>query len=150
MFSGVYLLGGVGLLFLILGLAFSMIGKKTFNCTAVTEGRIIDMCYNAYDYNNGNSGRTAVGIYIGTSDPGMFCPVFTYRVNGIEYTRASYVSWNKGQINRKMNKPRTIYYNPENPQEASLSKRSILTLMGTIFILVGAVTIAAGVLFFIF
>lgn len=143
---GVYIFAGVGMLFLVLGIIFVMVGKVSFKCTAATEGSIIDMCYNAYDYNNGGSGNRAVGIYVGDSDPGMYCPIFTYRVNGMEYTRASNVSWNRGQIKRKMNKPRTIYYNPENPKQASLTKQSALAIMGKIFILVGAVSIAVGIL----
>ncbi len=143
---GVYVLEGVGMLFFVLGVIFIMVGKAKFKCTAETEGRIIDMCINAYDYNNGGSGHTAIGIYMGSFEPGMYCPIFTYRVNGMEYTRASNISWNQGQIKRKMNKPRTIYYNPEKPEQASLTKQSSFAIMGSIFILTGAISIATGVL----
>lgn len=142
----VYIFEGLGMLFLVLGIIFVMVGKMSFKCTEATEGSIIDMCYNAYDYNIGGSGNGAEGIYVGGSDPGMYCPVFTYRVNGMKYTRASNVSWNLGQIKRKMNKPRTIYYNPENPEQASLTKQSFLAIIGKIFILAGVVSIAAGIL----
>lgn len=145
----VYIVEGLALFFLILGIIFVIAGKLSFKCTAATEGRIIDMCFNAYDYNNGHSGSTAFGIRVGSLEPGMYCPVFTYCVNGMEYTRASNVSWNRDQIKRKINKPRTIYYNPENPKQASLTKRSFLDIMGKIFILVGAVSLAAGIIFWI-
>lgn len=146
MLIGVYVFEGVGAFFLILGVIFVMIGRMKFKCTAETEGRIIDMCLNAYDYNNGNSGNTAIGIFVGSSSPGMYCPIFTYRVNGVEYTRASNVSWNQGQIKRKMNKPRTVYYNPENPEQASLTKQSVFAVIGKIFIPLGAVCVVAGLL----
>lgn len=146
MIIGAYVFGGVGGFFLILGVIFVMIGKMKFKCTAETEGRIIDMCLNAYDYNNGNSGNVAVGIWVGSSSPGMYCPIFAYRVNGVEYTRASNVSWNRGQIKRKMNKPRTIYYNPENPEQASLTKQSAFAVIGKIFIPLGVVCVVAGLL----
>lgn len=143
---GVYIFEGVGMLFFVLGVIFIMVGKANFKCTATTEGRIIDMCLNAYDYNNGGSGHTAIGILMGSSSPGMYCPIFTYRVNGIEYTRASNVSWNQGQIRRKMNKPRMVYYNPENPEQASLAKQSVFVIMGRIFSLVGVISIVTGIL----
>lgn len=147
MLIGVYIFCGIGLLFFTLGIIFAIIGKKIFKCTAETEGRIIDMCHNAYNYNYGGSGRVAIGVHLGgAADPGMSCPIFTYRVNGMEYTRASNISWNRGQIRRKMNKTRTIYYNPENPEQASLTKQSSLALIGKIFILVGGISIAAGLL----
>ena len=95
---GVYVFEGVGMLFFVLGVIFVMVGKAKFKCTAETEGRIIDMCINAYDYNNSGSGHTAIGIYMGSSEPGMYCPIFTYRVNGMEYRRASNISWNQGQV----------------------------------------------------
>lgn len=95
---------GIGAIFLVLGIIFVAVGKTTWKCTGTTTGQIVDMCYNAYDYNHGGTGNKAVGISTGGGDAMSRCPIFEYQVNGVTYRKASNVSYNKGQIAKKMNR----------------------------------------------
>lgn len=137
MFLGGCIVAGIGTIFLFLGIIFWVIGKNTWKCTETVTGKIVDMCYNAYDYNCGGTGRVNIGVKVGGSSAGSRCPIFSYVVNGIEYKRASNVAWNIGHIKRKMKQPQTIYYNPLNPRQASLIKQSILSIIGKVFIPIG-------------
>lgn len=140
---------GIGAIFLVLGIIFVAVGKTTWKCTGTTTGQIVDMCYNAYDYNHGGTGNKAVGISTGGGDAMSRCPIFEYQVNGVTYRKASNVSYNKGQIAKKMNRQVSVSYNPENPQEASLSKRSSLSVVGLVFALVGTLFISVGCAFLV-
>lgn len=58
------------------------------------------MCLNAFSYNHGGTGNANVGISLGSEGAGNRCPIFVYQVNGVEYRRASNVSWNRWQIEK--------------------------------------------------
>jgi len=139
----------IGLVFLVAGAILLIIGKLTWKCTAKTTGMIVDMCYNAFDYNRGGSGKKAVLVSTGNSGPNTRCPVFEYSVGGITYRHASNVSWNIGHIKRNMNKPREVFYNPENPNIATLSGLNVLKLLGTILCGVAALTLIVGLILLI-
>jgi len=149
MFIAGCIVGGIGGVFLLLGITFCCVGKKIWKCTEQVNGRIVNMCMNAYDYNHGETGNSNIGIKIGGTSPGTRCPVFSYMVNGVEYSRASNVAWNIGMIKRKMQQPQTIYYNPDNPQQSSLSRQSVWSTLGKVFILVGLVMIVVGLAFLV-
>lgn len=141
-----FIILGIGALFLILGIIFMAVGKATWKCTGTTTGQIVDMCYNAYDYNHGGTGNKAVGISTGDGGVLSRCPIFEYQVKGITYRRANNVSYNKGQIEKKMNRQVSVSYNPENPEEATLGKHSLLSVVGLVFALIGGVfEIVAGI-----
>lgn len=103
---------GVSIIFLLIGAVLFAVGKITWKCTGETTGKIIGMCLNAFSFNQGGTGDAEIGISLGAGGAGNRCPVFTYQVNGMEYRRASNVSWNRQQIKRKMNQQRAVYYDP--------------------------------------
>ena len=102
----------------------------------------------AFSFNHGGIGDAQIGISLGTGGAENRCPIFTYQVNGVEYRRASNVSWNRQQIERKMNQPRTVYYDPVNPSVATLSKQSVLSVVGKIFLLIGGVVLIVGLVLY--
>lgn len=148
MFIAGCILAGIGAVFLVLGIIFFAVGKSTWHCTEAVTGQIVDMCKNAYEYNYGGTGN--IKIRTGSGSTNTRCPVFIYIVNGIEYRRASNVAWDIGSIQRKMQQPQTVYYNPANPMEASLVKQSVFTILGKVFIPVGAALILIGVALILF
>lgn len=133
-----YILICISAIFLILGIIFLIVGKRTWKCTEMVTGEIVSMCINAYDYNNGGTGNLSAGIKIGTSNtPTTRCPIFEYIVNDVKYSRASNVAWNRSYIEKKMNKPQNIYYNPLNPKQASLLRQNTLSIIGKVFVPIG-------------
>ncbi len=147
MVMGGYIVVGISTVFLFLGIMFFFVGKSVWKCTEMVTGEIVGMCMNAYDYNHGGKGNISIGIEMGGGNRGTTrCPIFVYRVNGVKYDRASNVAWNRGYIKRKMKKPQTIYYNPQNPKQASLLKQSAWSIVGKVFILVGFAALALGLI----
>jgi len=145
------IVAGAGILFLFLSIIFLIIGGMCRKCTACTKGRIVDMCYNAYDFNNGGSGRASVGIYSGGSSAGTRCPIFSYQVNGVRYLRASNVAYKINQIEKNINQAKVIdvYYNPSRPQQATLAKQGALSIIGKVFLGVGAGMLVLGIIFLV-
>lgn len=142
--------GGLGILFLILGICFISRGKKNFYYPSQVQGQIIDMCVNAYAYNHGPSEDGKVKIHIGGDpDNDMYCPVYTYWANGIQYRKAHMIAWDLGTIRRRMNQTVPVYYDPRDPAKSTLSKRSPLVVVGSVFTPVGAfLTILGGIFLF--
>lgn len=51
----------------------------------------------------------------------MFHSIYSYSVDGVEYTRADGLGYNKGLAEKKIGKEFTVYYNLVCPFQASLS-----------------------------
>lgn len=153
MFIAGIILTGIGGLFLLLGIIFIPVGKSIYKCTARTQGKIIGMCRNAYSFNHGGTGGYDMYINTGGNDiaSGTSCPIFTYWVNGAEYRRASNTSYSIGHIKNLITSGKIldVYYNPQNPTEASLQSRSPLLVIGTVFFFAGAGLFALGIIFLI-
>lgn len=143
-----FILLGLGIGFLILGLIFCAFGKRNKRSSQV-EGTIVDMCYNSYMYNHGGNGNVKAGISSGSQSLSSSCPVFEYQVNGVTYKRADKVAYNRGRLMRIMGQQRVVYYDPDNPQDASLSMQSPLTVIGVVFSVLGAVMIIMAIVFLI-
>lgn len=147
MFIAGCIVAGLGGAFFLIGIIFFWVGKKIWKCTEQVTGQIVDMCRNAFSYNNGGTGNSTFGVHVGGTSRGSRCPIFSYTVNGITYRRASNVAWNIGYIKRKMQQPQTIYYNPQQPEQASLVRQSVFSIIGKVFIPVGIAMIVAGCVF---
>lgn len=139
---------GVGFVFLILGIIFYILGRKN-NRSKQIEGKIVDMCYNSYMYNHSGNGNVKAAISSGSTSPSSSCPVFEYRVNGVTYRRAGKVAYNRGQLLRIMGQPRMVYYDPRNPEDASLSNTSPLKVLGIVFSLLGGAVLLIGLIFLV-
>lgn len=139
----------MGLFFLLAGIILFLIRKFTWIYTAQTTGQVIDMCMNAFDYNMGNSGNVSLGIRTGSSSPGVRCPIYSYYVNGQEYRKASRVGHNRSYIRKMMEKPITVYYNPENPEQSCLGKIGALGFTGIVLSSFGAVMLIVGIVLII-
>lgn len=143
----VFIMLGVGGFILILGVIFFFVGKRNHPYESQTMGYIVDMCMNAYNYNSGGGGNTKMGIYIGGTGAGNRCPIFEYTVHGITYRRADNISWNISYINKKMGQKIPVFYNPQNPAQATLSKISPLKIIGIVFTSVGLFCVVLGGIF---
>lgn len=102
-----------------------MFGKK--KNTATTEGIIVGMCLNAYNYNHGmekeldNGASVSFSIGISSSGRGSSrYPVFEYTVDGVTYIRASGVAHNYGSVKNRIGKTVEVRYNPEDPTDAKM------------------------------
>ncbi len=91
---------------------------------------------------------------VGRGTVNMFHKVYRYVVNGKEYTRADGVRYNRGMVEPLIGKPVTVYYNPENPQQSTLSNGGgykltmiILYIVGGLIALLGITLIILGSLF---
>ena len=152
------ILFGMGVWFLLLAIIFVLVSKKLNGKkgTSCTKGRFIGMCCNAYDFNNGGSGDTSP---TGRNNTNTYYPIFAYWVNGMEYHRASNVSYNMDYIQNGINQGQTVdvYYNTQRPQEASLTKNNalssfvgkLLSIVGYVFLFVGIVLLILGIIFLI-
>lgn len=142
--AGIIVLGAGGVLCL-LGLIFKLSGKN--HCTKETQGIVVGMCMNAYSFNNGGSGNIGMLVSSGSASTGTRCPVFEYHVNGITYRRASSVAYNCSLVSKMLNQSRTVYYNPKQPEQASLSKHSVLGILGNVFLPIGIALVLLGIIF---
>ena len=133
-----------GIILAILGLIFKLISRKPYSQSVL--GIITDSCINAYDFNNGGTGKKYVGI--GNSSGGSArYPIFEYKIGGVVYKRAHNVAYNAASVYRMINHSKTVYYNSENPQYASLSKYDTKHILGFVFTIIGIVCIILGVVF---
>lgn len=92
-----------------------------------TEGIIVGMCLNAYNYNHGmekeldNGANVSFSIGISSSGGGSSrYPVFEYTVDGTTYRRASGVAHNYGSVKKKIGKTVEVRYNSEDPTDAKM------------------------------
>lgn len=94
---------------------------------------------------------------VGRGTINMFHKVYRYVVNGKEYTRADGVRYNKGAVQPLIGKPVMVYFNPENPQQSTLSNGDgykltmvILYVVGGLLMLLGIILLLLDNLFFMF
>ena len=134
-----------GAVFIILGVVFLMVGKNT-KCTAQVQGQIIDTCGNPFRYNREKNNFTTTGGNRRSKD-GTYAPIYSYYVNGIEYRRASNVSYTRMLVERMMKTTVTVYYNPQNPEESKIGKMDAWKMIGIIFSGMGILFFSMGVIF---
>lgn len=157
-------ISGIGIVLIILGLAFVFPYKAVSRLSAVTEGIIKDMTYDAMSYNQrvaeklkgSEKERTKEKMYItmgvgehhGISGESkkMYHAVYFYTVNGIEYSRAEGLGYNKGIVEKNLGNQVAVHYNPENPLNASLSSGMVYRVLSSTFILIGIILMLAGIL----
>lgn len=96
-------------------------------------------------------------VVVGRGTVNMFHKVYQYEVDGREYTRADGVRYNKGAVQSWIGKTVNVYYNPENPQQSTLSNGSgykitmiILYIAGGLIMLVGLALLLMGSVFWMF
>lgn len=132
--AGIILIG-IGCIMLLIGVLLIVSANIMWKYDGKTTGRIVDMCFNAYDYNRGQNGNLAVGIVSGGGSNGTRRPVFEYCVNGVTYRRASNVGGNPINIHNKIENqvPVTVYYNTAEPFKSTISKMSPLKIIGIVF-----------------
>ena len=94
---------------------------------------------------------------VGRGTVNMFHKVYQYVVDGREYTRADGVRYDKGAVQSWIGKTVNVYYNPENPQQSTLSNGSgykitmiILYIAGGLIMLVGLALLLMGSVFWMF
>lgn len=92
----------------------------------------------------GNAGQDPHKAVIGRGTVNMYHKVYQYVVNGREYTRADGIRYNKGVVQSWMGKPVTVYYNPQNPQQSTLSNGSGYKITMIILYVVGGVLVLLG------
>ena len=85
-------------------------------------------------------------VIIGQGPINMYHKVYHYVVNGKEYTRADGVRYNKGAVQSWIGKSVMVYYNPENPQQSTLSNGSGYKLTMIILYTVGGFLMLLGLL----
>lgn len=140
----------VGVVFLAVGIILCLKGNNKKKYTGKTTGRITDMCKNAQSFNSGGDGEGLhFGVYISTRSgkrsKKSSCPIFTYTVDGVQYTRADNMSNDVKRIERMMGRTVDVYYNPENPMDARLTVTSPLCIVGIIFILISIPFLGFGI-----
>lgn len=127
------IIGGV---LVIVGLGFIFPWKNVAKLKGETTGVIKDITeLDASAFNekmaekSGLSKPAGKGIYVKTTVGGrqagdakvMFHSIYAYTVDGVEYTRADGLGYNKGLAEKKIGKEVTVHYNPNSPFQASLS-----------------------------
>ncbi len=81
---------------------------------------------------------------IGRGTVNMYHKVYRYVVNGREYTRADGIRYNKGVVQSWIGKTVTVYYNPKNPQQSTLSNGSGYKITMIILYIVGGGLVLLG------
>lgn len=96
-------------------------------------------------------------VVIGQGSVNMYHKVYRYVVNGKEYVRADGVRYNKGAVQSWIGKSVIVYYNPENPQQSTLSNGGgykltmiILYIVGGLLMLLGLMLLLMDNLIFMF
>lgn len=152
---------GMGLIAIIVGLVFIIPYKNVRRFAgSKVQGQIVDMVWNASEFNQpredvANIEQFSVGgveMRVGTrsrmgGDPptaNMYHKVYRYVVDGKEYMRADGVRYNKGAVKSWIGKTVPVYYNPENPQQSTLSNGKGYKLTMIILYVVGGLCILLG------
>ena len=101
--------------------------------------------------NIGDGQKDPKRVVVGRGTVNMFHKVYRYVVDGKEYTRADGVRYDKGTVESWMGKTVNVYYNPENPQQSTLSNGGgykltmiILYIAGGLIMLVGLALLFLG------
>ena len=92
-------------------------------------------------------------VVVGRGAVNMYHKVYQYVVNGREYTRADSVRYDKGTVESWLGKTVNVYYNPEKPQQSTLSNGGgykltmiILYIAGGLLMLIGLMLLLLGVM----
>ena len=133
----------IGLVLLLVGIIFVICWRHLARYSGKTTGMIIDLARSGYLYNNRVEEEAAISegehtlriqthANTGTvaNHSNTYAPVFQYVVDGRTYSRASGVSYSKGLAQKKLGKTVPVYYNVNNPQNASLSNGKGYKLLG--------------------
>lgn len=138
----------IGIMFTIIGLIMLIAAKSQDIHRVKTDGQIIGMCKDPFDFNKGGTGDDPNDNYWRRwDDPDMRSPIFNYWVEGILYQRAdTQVGYTLDLFPKKMNKERPVYYDPEHPEDATLFGHNIIRLLGVIFFPIGLVLLLVGLL----
>lgn len=161
---------GIGVVAIIVGLCFRIPYNNVRRFAGhQVEGEVVDMVWNGAEFNAPRDEAANVEHYkIGEIEmqPGtrhrtadnpptanMYHKVYRYVVDGKEYLRADGLRYNKGAVQAWIRKKVPVYYNPENPQQSTLSngkgyKITIIALFsaGGIFTLLGVGSIILSVI----
>jgi hypothetical protein len=89
-------------------------------------------------------------VMIGQGPVNMYHKVYRYIVDGKEYTRADGVRYNKGVVQSWIGKTVMVYYNPENPQQSTLSNGGGYKLTMIILYMVGGFLVLLGMILLLF
>lgn len=154
----------IGGVLLIVGIAFIFPYRVVSGLSSTTKGVIKDITYNAYAYNERVAGKFATEKNAGSSDkPGirvsagvggynnsgsnpkqMYHTIYSYMVDGVEYSRAAGPGYNKGIVEKKIGTEVTVYYDPADPLKSSLSSGTVYKILSCSFIPVGAILVIVG------
>jgi len=107
-----------------------------------TRDAVIIHPYNRITLGNGN--QDPFKPVIGRGTVNMYHKVYQYVVNGVTYTRADGVRYNKSVIEPLMGQMVPVYYNPSNPQQSTLSNGGGYKLTMTILCIVGGLCTVIG------
>lgn len=159
--------GSLGSAALVVGIVFFFIYRNV-KCHSdhVVKGRIIDLTWNAAEFNRihtdeeysldigGLTFRGEVGgrSYSSTDyrTSNTFHKVFSYTVDGKEYVRAEGIRYSKGLIEKTVGTEVNVYYDPHNPRSATLSSGKGYKIVWAILIPVGiALLITSAVILFL-
>lgn len=159
--------GSLGSAALIVGIVFFFIYRNVKrHSDHVVKGRIIDLTWNAAEFNRihndegisldiggltltgGVGGRSYSSTGYRTSN--TYHRVFSYTVDGKEYVRAEGIRYSKGLIEKTVGTEVNVYYDPHNPHSATLSSGKGYKIVWAILIPVGiALLITAAVILFL-
>ena len=154
---GFLLLGSV---LLLIGLVFIIPYKVVSRLKGRTEGVIEDMTSNGKGYNYNTHvvetsneepsayAKSVVGhkkLAVGDPQANMYHAVYAYEVNGVKYRRADGVSYNKGNVQKKIGKRVPVYYDPANPEKASLSSGKVYQYLSIGLSSLGVVVLGIGI-----
>lgn len=137
-----------GIVFLIIGIIFWLFGRKPKKYDSTTKGIIVDMGYCASNFHT--SSESNIHILVRTRGTTvMRYPIFEYEVAGRTYKRAAHFAWNIGLIQKKMKQSVTVYYNSNNPEEATIYLSNIFYILGKVFTPLGAILLIVALILFI-
>lgn len=154
----------LGIILIIVGIAFILPCIAIGKLSASTRGLIKDITYDAASYNKrvaakmsdliDDSPKRKVYVSAGvgghhdiSGDPKkMYHAIYSYTVNGVEYSKADGTGYNKGIAMKKIGSEVKVHYDPENPLKASLSSGLVYKVLSCSFIPAGAFIIIVGLL----
>ena len=84
-------------------------------------------------------------VVVGRGTVNMYHRVYHYVVKGREYMRADGVRYDKGTVEKWLGKTVNVYYNPENPQQSTLSNGGGYKLTMIILYIVGGLLTIIGI-----
>ncbi len=143
-----FILLPLGFIAFIAGIVLLIMSKRNTR-SAIVRGRIIDLCFNSAAYNRGGNGNIKIGFSAGSQNSNTSCPVFEYCVGGQSFKKASYIAQNRATLQRKIGKECLVYYDPSNPQNASLYSGKAQTVFGYFLSITGCIVAFSGIVLLI-